>query len=195
MPHLMTPKAQKVGLFSVDADHPAGDADHGGIFGNLPQDNGICRHTGIISNFDGSQDLGAGAHHHIVAQGRVALALHDASAAQGHALIDQTVVADLGGGADDDAGAMVDDQSSADGCGGMDLHARQPLGKLAQKPRQKPTSMEPQPVADPVNDNGVQAVVQKQDFPLRPRRRVVFLISLKGFFQMHRIPPFRRYKI
>ena len=167
-----------VGLFAVDSDNSSGDADHGGIFGDFSQNNGIGGDSSIIADFDGSQNLGAGTDHHIVAQSGMTLALHDAGAAQGHALVDQAVIADLRGRADDDAGAVVNDQTAADGGGGMNFDTRQPLGDLAQKPGQKLTSMTPQPMADAVTDDGMQAVVKQENFQLRPCRRVVFLISL-----------------
>ena len=67
---------------------------------------------------------------HVVADGGMALAVVLAGAAQGDAVVDQAVVADLGGLADDDAHAVVDDQAAADRGAGVDLNAGPEAGPL-----------------------------------------------------------------
>ena len=61
------------------------------------------------------------------------LALILTRAAQGHALIQRTVVSDLGGLTDHHAGAVVDHQSSPDGGTGVDLNAGQRSCDLAYR--------------------------------------------------------------
>jgi len=72
------------------------------------------------------------------------------------------VVADLGGLADDDAHAVVDDDAPADGRGRMDLDAGEEANDLREHARRQPEARCPRGVRDGVRPDGVQARVTEQ---------------------------------
>ena len=84
---------------------------------------------------DRPEDLGPGADHHAVAQRRMALALVPGGAAERHAVIQGDVVADLGGLADHDAGAVVDEEAPADARAGMNVDIGQRARQEGQQAR------------------------------------------------------------
>ena len=114
---------EQIGTNAVDAHDACGYADRGGVGRDLGEDDRACRDAGVIADLERSEHLGARADHHVVAEGGMALALILARTAEGDVLVDQAVVADHSGLADDDAHAVVDHQPLADGRAGMDLDA------------------------------------------------------------------------
>ena len=86
--------------------------------------------------------LGARADHDVVADGGVALLPLEARATQGHALEDAHVPADLGGLADDDAHAVIDEEPGAQHGGGMDLDTGQETGHV-ETPSGRPDASRP----------------------------------------------------
>ena len=122
---------------SGHADDAGRHAHGGGVGRDLAEDHGAGGDAGVVSHGEGTQHLGAGAHQHVIAQGGVALALILAGAAQGHALVQGTAVSHLGGLADDDAAAVVDEHAGADFGAGMDLHTGEEPPQLGQQPCQK----------------------------------------------------------
>jgi len=93
----------------------------------------------------------------------VALAGVLAGAAQRDAVVDGAVVADLGGLAEDDAHAVIDEQALADLCAGVDLDAGLMPAVLADPAGQEEVLMLIQPVRDAVVDQDVKAGVQQND--------------------------------
>ena len=72
-------------------------------------------------------------------------------------MIDQDIVADLCGLADDHAHAVVDEEPSADLRAGVDLDAGDRPGELRQESRsQAATRFGPHPMGEPVRPDGVQ---------------------------------------
>ena len=70
----------------------------------------------------------------------MALAAMERGAAEGHALIERHVVADLGGLADHHAHAVVDEQAPADLGAGMDLDAGQDPPEMRDEAARAPAS-------------------------------------------------------
>ena len=165
-----------VELFAGEADDPAGHADDRRIGRHLAQDDRIGRNARVVANLERAEHLRARADHDVVAERRVPLADVLARAAERHALIEQAVVADLGGLAYDDAGAVVDDEAAADVRAGVDLDARPHLRPLRDRARQKAASMPVQPVRDAVIDRRVQTVVEQQNFQRTARGGVISFI-------------------
>lgn len=110
------------------ADDTSGVADNGAVFGNTFQNNGTCADLDVFTKGDGTQDLGACADHDTVLERRVTFAVIFARTAEGNTLINGDIVADFGGLANHNAGAVVDEEPSADGSTGMDLNAGAALG-------------------------------------------------------------------
>ena len=110
-----------------------------------------------------AEHLGARADHHVVAQRGVALALLLAGAAQRHALVEQHVVADLGGLADDHAHAVVDEEAPADGGARVDLDARQAAADLREEPRKSAHPPAVELVRHPVHQDRMETRVAEDD--------------------------------
>jgi hypothetical protein len=91
----------------------------------------MCRHglyydrTGanlyMVANSYVAQDLCSRADDDAVADRRMPFPLFFTRAAQRHALINENIVSDFGGLADDNAIAVIDEESAADACAGVDL--------------------------------------------------------------------------
>ena len=109
-----------------------------------------------------------------------------AGAAERHALIEQTVVADLGRLADHDPGAVVNDQTAADLRAGVYFNSGPHFRPLRDRARDKKAAMPVKPVRDAVIDRRVQAVVQQHDLDCRARGRVVSFVCPDILQQMQR---------
>src|SRR5690606_1916706 len=83
--------------------------------------------------------------------------------AEGDAVIEQHVVADLGGLADYHAHPMVDEEPSADLRAGMDLDAGEPARKLRIGAREEAQAPAPQRMRDPMRPHRVQTRVEETD--------------------------------
>ena len=88
----------------------------------------------------------------------------EACSAQGDALIDRAVVADLGGLADDDADAMIDEQAAADLRAGMDVDRRQDAPEMRHEPAREMPAAPPEPMAKPMEQQHLEPGVAEDDF-------------------------------
>ena len=154
-----------------------GDAHGGAVLRHRAEDHGARGNAGVVPHGEGAQYLGAGTHHHIVAQGGVTLALVLAGAPQGHPLVEQTVVSDLRSLADDNAHAVVDHQAVADGGAGVDFDAGPEPAPLGDAPGQKESMMPVQPMGHPVVQNGMDTRVQEKNLQLAAGRGVAALVG------------------
>ena len=77
-------------------------------------------------------------------------------------MVDQAVVPDLGGLADDDAHAVVDDQALADGGAGVDLNARAPAAGLGDPAGEQLQVVLIAPVGLAVAAGGFQSGIEQQ---------------------------------
>src|SRR5882724_2113376 len=91
------------------------------------------------------------------------LALFIAGAAQGDALVEQHVVADFRGGANDHAHAVIDEESAPDGGAGVDFDACQKAGNLRQKARQNRDAGLIEAVRKPVKKYSVEAGITEEN--------------------------------
>src|SRR6266581_9157542 len=89
------------------ADDAGGNADHGAPRRHFLDHHRVGADARAGADADRAEDLGPGADDDAVAQRRVALAGIPGGAAERHAVIEGDIVADLGGLADDDAGAVI----------------------------------------------------------------------------------------
>ena len=161
----------------MDPDNLGRDANGGGVRRDLAEDHGVGGDARVVVDGEGAQHLGAGADHHVVSDGGMALSLILSRSAQCHALIEQAVVPNLRGLTDDNAHAVVNDQTVADGGSGVDLDAGFPAGVLGNAAGQEIAAMAIQPVCDTVIDHGMNAGVQQEDLQLAPGSGVTLLIS------------------
>src|SRR5204863_7803824 len=94
--------------------------------------------------------------------------------AEGDALVDGAVVADLGGLADDDAHAVVDEDAAADLRAGMDLDAGEEARDVRDPARHPVKALRAPPGGPAMHHDRVQAGVTRQHLPRRPRGRIAF---------------------
>ncbi len=142
----------------------------------------IGAHPGTASDRDGSQHLRAGPHDDIVGQRGVALAVHlragidrGRDPAQGDAVVERDVVADLSGFADHRAHAVIDEKAPADTGTWMDFYPGQPTAQVGDEAAGQPPAPHPQAVGRTVDQHSVIARVAEQNFQARADRRVARL--------------------
>ena len=120
-----------------------------------------------------ADDLGARAHHDVVAERGMPLLALEAGAAERHALEQGHVLADLRRLADHDAHAVVDEEAAARG--GPPGWISMPVTKRATCDTKR-ASVEPapppEPVADPVEGQRVDARIAEHDLERRARGRI-----------------------
>jgi hypothetical protein len=116
-----------------------------------------------------------GTHDHAAAQGRMTLGtLDQRGAAQGHALVDGAVVADLGHLANDHAHAVVDEDAPAKGGARVDLDARQPARDVRDESPQPLQAGKPARMRPAVHHQRVQAGVAGEHLERRLGSRIAF---------------------
>ena len=94
--------------------------------------------------------------------------------AEGYALIERTVVADLRRLTNDDSGTVVDEEATSDGRTGMDLNAGDRPCCLADGACGEEVSFFIQSVRDLMCKHGMQTGVEQKHFHVRGCRRVTF---------------------
>ena len=92
-----------------------------------------------------------------ILDGGMALHFVQACPAQDRAHVHQHVISHLGRLTDDHAHAMVDEETLADFCSGVNLHAGQEASDVGAEPCEKKEIMSPEEVRDPVHPDGMQA--------------------------------------
>src|SRR5690606_7379446 len=162
----------KLGISLVANNDPTGNAHHGGTFGYRLGYHRIGTDLGIPAHGERPQYLGAGSHYHAVLQRRMALALVPAGAAQGHALVQSHVIADLGGFPYHYAHAVVDEETPPHLCSGVDLDTGQPAAQVGQHARQQAGVAQPEPMCETVEPDSVQSRIAQQHLPLAAGSRV-----------------------
>ena len=159
---------------AVDAHYAGGDADGGGVGGDIGKHHAVGADAAVFPNGDGPQHFAARANQHIVAHRGVAFALVLARAAQRNAVVNCDIVANFGRFAHHNARAVVDEKPVAYGGAGMDLNAGKAPAPLADGARQKKAPVAEQPVRDAVKNKRVEPRVQKHHFRKAAGRGVFF---------------------
>jgi len=113
-------------MFVVDI--AAALAYYGAVRGYIAQYDGACTQLAARANFDRAKDGCACTYYDIVAYGGMAFAYIFARAAQGYALINHYIVANLTGFAYNHPCAMVYENSIANDRAGVDFYARKKAG-------------------------------------------------------------------
>ena len=148
----------------VDPDDLRGNAYGGGVGGQVVEHHAACSHTDVISDEHRTQHLGSGTDQYVVANGRMPLAGVLAGTAQGHAVIDGAVIADLGGFAEHDPHAVVNEQPLTDLGPRMNLDTRKVTGNLADQAGQEQQFVPIQPMGDPVGHQHMKSRIQQNHF-------------------------------
>jgi hypothetical protein len=148
-------------------DDVGGDADDGGVRGDVAEDDGAGADAGVFADGDVAEDVGGVADEDVVAEGGVALAADLASATESNALVDRDVVPDDGGFANDDTHAVVDEEAAADDGAGVDLDAGPEAGDLGHEAGEELEAPAPEPMIDAMNPDGLEAGIAEQDHEAR----------------------------
>ena len=153
--------------FAGLVDDVGGDADDGGVGGDIAEDDGAGADAGVFADGDVAEDVGGVADEDVVAEGGVALAGDLAGAAEGDSLIEGDVVTDDGGFADDDAHAVVDEEAAADLGAGMDFDACPEADELGAEAGEELEVAAPEPVVDAMSPDGLEARIAGEDHEAR----------------------------
>ncbi|MDT7732885.1 MAG: hypothetical protein QOE12_59 [Mycobacterium sp.] len=145
------------------ADGLPGNSHDDGAARNLFDDNGVGSDPAVVTDLDRAQHFRAGADDHAVADGGVTLAGLGAGSAERDPVVDGDVVAYLRRFADHHPRRVIDEQTLADDCAGVDVHAGQNSGDLTEGARSDLCAASPQPVTDPMAPDGVHARVGEHD--------------------------------
>jgi hypothetical protein len=86
-----------------------------------------------------------------------------AGSPQGHPLVQEASVTDLGCFADDHSHAVVDEHPMADPGPGVDFHTGEQTPQLGEQSRQQRHTQAPEAVAEAVEHKGVEARVAQED--------------------------------
>ena len=100
-----------------------------------------------------------------------------ACTAQGNTVVDQHIVADLRGLADDNPHTVVNDQPAADLGPGVNLDAGTPAVPLGFQPRQKKQFVPVEKMGNPVADDGVDAGIEQENLQFAPSGRIPGLVG------------------
>ena len=144
-------------------------------------DKGVGAYDAVVADGGAAaQNGGVGVNGHIVLNGGVpscapqTLAATGRKAAQGDTLVDLHMAAYNGGLADDDAGAVVDEEMIANGSAGMNIDTGDIVGMLRHNSGDHGHMQLIQHMGQPVHGNGVQARVAIDDLIGIGGRRVTF---------------------
>src|SRR5580698_5819531 len=96
------------------AHDTTGDADDCRVVRYRMNDNGAGADFHVVADLNTAENLSARSDNHVIADGRMALAVLVARATERDALIAKHVVADLGGFADHYSHAVIDEKAPAD---------------------------------------------------------------------------------
>src|SRR6202020_1873465 len=99
----------------------------------------------------------------VTPQRRVALPAREAGASEGYSLIDRAAVADLCRLADDDAGAVIDEDAAADRCVRMDLDRREKARDVGEEARKQGHAGAVQRVDEPMRDERMESGIGEHD--------------------------------
>jgi hypothetical protein len=160
--------------FAFAEDDVPGHADHGGVFGNISQDNRTRADAAVFPHGNVAEDFRSSADDYIVFDRGMALAVLLACAAQGHALVESHVVADDRRLADHDAVAVIDEQTASDLRSGMDFNSSEKTRGLRQHASQQERAMIPQPVIQAVKPDRMESGIAQIHFQAGLGRGIVF---------------------
>ena len=119
---------------------------------------------GVVADPDRAEHARSRAHHDVVAERGVALAVLKGGSTKGDALVERDVIANDGGLADHHADAMVDKKAVTNGRRWVDVNVREHSRNCLHYSSYQAKVMIPQPVGDSVAPDSVEAGVRQDDF-------------------------------
>ena len=143
----------------------------------------LRRHNRLASSM---QHLRTRADDDVVADRRMALLpallARRPGAAEGHPMIERAIIADLGGFADHDAHAVIDEQAAADARPGVDLDPGQYPPDMRHEAAGQIPAVLPQPMREAIIEQSLKPGIAQHDFEPRSGRRIarqsrIYLVS------------------
>ena len=165
----------EIGFFAANAHDARGNAHDRRMRRDFFEDDRACADLRAFAHGKAAQDLRARRNDDVLFDGRVALALFLARAAQRHALINDDAALDFRRFADDNAHAVIDEHASLDLRRRVDLDARQKFGELRDHARQQFQVHFIQSVCKPVPRERVYPRIGQPDLEFVARGGVVAL--------------------
>ena len=160
------------------------NAGNNRIGGVIVDDHGVRANSAIGTNLHRTEHLSAGTNGHAVTDGGVTLHLLQGATAQGHAVVQHHVVTDLSGFTNDNAHAVIDEETAANGRAGVNLHTGQKTSKLRESTSQSlRLILLPELMGQTVNPNGVHTRIVQRNLDSATRSRVVLADVLNIFTQ------------
>lgn len=157
------------------------DADRNVVCRNVLGYHGVGADGTAFTDGDRAQDFRSRTDGDVVTQGWVALGLGEHLSTQGDTVVEHDAVANFGGFADDDAHAVVDEETTADRGTRVDLNAGQESGELRQNASWSLVSAYPPGVGDAVGPDSVQAGVHDGIFDVTTGGWIVIASVLQVF--------------
>jgi len=161
-----------VGDLTASLDNTTGNANDGGIIGDRMNHYATRSYLNVVAKSDVAKDLCSSADHNPVANRRVTLATLLACSAKGDSLIEDDIIPDDRCLSYNYSHAVVDEESTADGCAGVDFNSGNHSGDLRDYAREEPEADPVKEVSYAMQEDGVQAGVADQHFKGAGRRRV-----------------------
>ena len=157
----MVKHAQCAFLLAYDSTR---DANYGRVIRNGFHDHRTCPDLDAIADLDSAENLGSRANHDFVPNCRMAFAAFMAGPTKRDSLINENVIANFGGLANDHAHAMIDKKAVADCCPRMDFNPSQKTGKLRHETRQDGYTRQIQTMRHAMHKHGMEARITKDNF-------------------------------
>ena len=150
----------------------------------IVDDHGVRTNRAIGADLHRPQHLRAGTNGHAVTNRGVTLHLLQGTAAQGYAVVEHHVVANLGGLTNHDTHAVIDEEAAANRGARVNLHAGQKTGELRERTRQRlRLFLLPELMREAVRPDGVHARIVQSDLDSAARSGVVLADVLNIFTQ------------
>ena len=154
--------AREVHAPALHAHDLCRNTDGGAVGRDIAQHDRICRNAAVVPYLQRAEHLCARADEDVIADGRVPLADVLARAAERDTVVYKAVVPDLGGLADDDAHAVVNDKALADLRAGVYLYPGAVPAALRDEPGKKLQPVHVAPVRAPVAEHRLYPRIKQQ---------------------------------
>ena len=161
-----------------------GNADGGGVRGNVFNDHGVCADECASAHVHWTEDPRSGTNDDSVTEGRVAFFLDEARATESDAVVQHDIVAHVSGFTNDNAHAVIDKKPPSDCCTRVDFYSRCGAGELGKCACGEAMLAHPQGVGEPVRPHGVQSRVQQGGFQAAAGGRIAMTRSLNVLARM-----------
>ena len=169
---------------AVALDDPRRDADGGAVWRNFFENDSVRGDFRVIADFERTENSRSRAYENVVSEGRVTLADVFSRAAERYVLIKCAVVADFGCFADNDARAVVDEQTFSDFRSGVNFNAGFVTRALRNPSCDEIVTALVKPVGATIAANRLVGRVEEDNLPARAHSGVASFYGRNFFFNL-----------